>query len=103
MEVSYDYYKNEYGGSIVDSASFPSYEREAVMIMENYCLKPKSRYEKAIQQGFEKNIKFAVCKLVDNIKDKQDLLSISDNVKLAQALGIVSLQRIIPLVIATKI
>ena len=40
MFVDYNYYKDTYKGTEVDSASFPSYELKARMIVKGYALKP---------------------------------------------------------------
>ena len=69
IEVSYEYYKNEYK-STLDEDSFKKFVRRAYTQVDNFCF---GRFEKASEADFSEfqlnNIKDCICAITDKLAD----------------------------------
>ena len=74
MFVDYNYYKDTYKGTEVDSASFPSYELKARTIIDNHCWKREEDYQRVLNGEYKDNLKLATCEVIDSIKIFETLL-----------------------------
>lgn len=90
MYVTYDYYKNEYQGTLVTANEFDKLEREARFTVINITRK-KHRIQQLLSFGkYTEEIKTCMCELIDNIKQSEVLLNNALQSDLIQAQGISS-------------
>lgn len=90
MYVTYDYYKNEYQGTLVTANEFEKLEREARFTVINITRK-KQRIQQLLSfDKYTEEIKTCMCKLIDNIKQSEVLLNNALQSDLIQAQGISS-------------
>ena len=90
MYVTYDYYKNEYQGTLVTANEFEKLEREARFTVINITRK-KHRIQQLLSfDKYTEEIKTCMCELIDNIKQSEVLLNNALQSDLIQAQGISS-------------
>ena len=90
MYVTYEYYKNEYQGTLVTANEFEKLEREARFTVINITRK-KHRIQQLLSfDKYTEEIKTCMCKLIDNIKQSEVLLNNALQSDLIQAQGISS-------------
>lgn len=90
MYVDYEYYTNEYNGTLVSSELFESYELRARSIMNNHTRKIDKTIELLDNPLVSDNIKLCMCELIDNLFRTDELIKKSTQADMSFALGITS-------------
>lgn len=75
--ITFDYYKETFRGKL-NETQFNDFKDEAIMVYENYTLKPKLTQKLLDENGKgAKAIKFSICTIIDNLQRADDLKALS--------------------------
>ena len=89
MYVTYDFYSNTYGGTLVPNTDFDRYNLKAQNALDNYTLKPKET-ARLLDTHLGDHIRLVVCELIDNIYQEEKALQEALNADSAYFKGLES-------------
>lgn len=89
MRVSFEYYINEYGGTLINEDEFKRYEKRASLRLDEIVL--PVRTEKALANDkLGDKIKYVLCEIMDVDKEHQDLKEVAKTSDLVAIKGVQS-------------